>query len=119
MLQDPQYDKLMNCICYNQEDYKRFRQILINIVLATDIMDKELGAARKARWNIAFGTEGAEQPEEPHKVSLNRKATIVLEHLIQASDVSHTMQHWCDQMVLSHVVSCCPLFALSHFPCFV
>jgi hypothetical protein len=24
----------------------------------------------------------------------NRKATIVIEHLLQASDVSHTMQHW-------------------------
>eukprot|EP00980_Cylindrotheca_fusiformis_P000977 scaffold265_cov131-Cylindrotheca_fusiformis.AAC.12 len=24
----------------------------------------------------------------------NRKATIIIEHLIQASDVSHTMQHW-------------------------
>jgi 3'5'-cyclic nucleotide phosphodiesterase len=27
-------------------------------------------------------------------VDRNRKATIVIEHLIQASDVSHTMQHW-------------------------
>ena len=27
--------------------------------------------------------------------SLNGKATIVIERLIQASDVSHTMQHWC------------------------
>ena len=26
--------------------------------------------------------------------SVNRKATIVIEHLIQASDVAHTMQHW-------------------------
>ena len=26
--------------------------------------------------------------------AVNRKATIVLEHLIQASDVAHTMQHW-------------------------
>jgi 3'5'-cyclic nucleotide phosphodiesterase len=25
---------------------------------------------------------------------MNRKATIVIEHIIQASDVSHTMQHW-------------------------
>jgi hypothetical protein len=25
---------------------------------------------------------------------VDRKATIVIEHLIQASDVSHTMQHW-------------------------
>jgi hypothetical protein len=26
--------------------------------------------------------------------AVNRKATIVIEHLIQASDVAHTMQHW-------------------------
>jgi hypothetical protein len=26
--------------------------------------------------------------------AINRKATIVIEHLLQASDVSHTMQHW-------------------------
>ena len=26
--------------------------------------------------------------------AFHRKATIVLEHLIQASDVAHTMQHW-------------------------
>ena len=26
--------------------------------------------------------------------TVNRKATIVIEHLIQASDVGHTMQHW-------------------------
>ena len=25
---------------------------------------------------------------------MNRRATIVIEHIIQASDVSHTMQHW-------------------------
>jgi len=25
---------------------------------------------------------------------MNRKATIVIEHIIQASDVAHTMQHW-------------------------
>jgi len=32
--------------------------------------------------------------EEPHTVQVNRKATIVIEHLIQAADVAHTMQHW-------------------------
>ena len=26
--------------------------------------------------------------------AINRKATIVIEHIIQASDISHTMQHW-------------------------
>lgn len=53
-------------------------------------MDKELGAARKERWNLAFSHEAA---SEDDKV-IDRKATIVIEHLIQASDVSHTMQHW-------------------------
>lgn len=54
-------------------------------------MDKELGAARKARWNVAFAESSKEQTDE---TMVNRKATIVLEHIIQASDVAHTMQHW-------------------------
>lgn len=55
-------------------------------------MDKSLGQARKDRWNKAF-SEGLAH-EEDAKTCVNRKATIVIEHLIQASDVSHTMQHW-------------------------
>jgi len=59
------------------------------------IMDKELGAARKARRNKAFSTTEVEvAPDEDEEVAINRKATIVIEHLIQASDISHTMQHW-------------------------
>lgn len=57
-------------------------------------MDKDLGAARKARWEKAFNMiEKAASPDSP-VLDVNRKATIVLEHLIQASDVAHTMQHW-------------------------
>ena len=60
--------------------------------MATDIMDKDLKQLRNARWDKAFS--------EKHLSSItgdedtNRKATIVIEHIIQASDVSHTMQHW-------------------------
>ena len=58
-------------------------------------MDKELGAMRKERWVKAF----APAPDHLHRSSDDkdmtcRKATIVMEHLIQASDVAHTMQHW-------------------------
>ena len=60
-------------------------------VLATDIADKELKTLRNARWDSAFA-EG--QREEDPQATVNRKATIVIEHLIQASDVAHTMQHW-------------------------
>ena len=74
-------------------------QILVNIVLATDIMDKQLGALRKAHWEKAFSDEsvksgGSSSSKGEASKDVNRKATIVLEHLIQASDVSHTMQHW-------------------------
>jgi hypothetical protein len=31
---------------------------------------------------------------EAKNTSTNRKATIVIEHVIQALDVAHTMQHW-------------------------
>ena len=60
-------------------------------VMSTDIVDKELKELRNARWSKAFAeTDG----EENRRDNVNRKATIVIEHIIQASDISHTMQHW-------------------------
>ena len=45
---------------------------------------------RKHRWTQAFGTNETEAKEK----DADLRATIVIEHIIQASDVSHTMQHW-------------------------
>ena len=67
-----------------------------------DIMDKDLKVLRNARWEKAFksGEDGSSGSSADDSKSdgttsvVNRKATIVLEHLIQASDVCHTMQHW-------------------------
>jgi len=84
------FEDLRSAIFGNISELRRFRQLLVNSVIATDIFDKELGAARKARWEKAFSEEFAED----HRTEKNRKATIVIEHLIQASDVAHTMQHW-------------------------
>jgi hypothetical protein len=56
---------------------------------------------RNKRWERAFAaksTDGAPEAASESRAVLeedvNRKATIVIEHLIQASDVSHTMQHF-------------------------
>ena len=46
---------------------------------------------RNTRWEKAFAVP--DRSENPRDTT-NRKATIVIEHLIQASDVAHTMQHW-------------------------
>jgi len=91
LLMDDAYADLRRAIYVTEDDFLRFRQLVVNVVLATDIMDKDLGALRKGRWNKAF----SECPvDDSAEVIRNRKATIVMEHLIQASDVAHTMQHW-------------------------
>jgi 3'5'-cyclic nucleotide phosphodiesterase len=93
LLMDDKYQELRRAIYSTEAEFFRFRQLLVNIVLATDIMDKDLGALRKQRWNKAFAKEAVEGSSNDED-DVNRKATIVLEHLIQASDVAHTMQHW-------------------------
>jgi hypothetical protein len=96
LLLDDAFTDLRNCIYTTPAEYNRFRQLIVNMVMATDIMDKSLSQARKDRWSKAFTEDGASDKEIPEDLEqqINRKATIVLEHVIQASDVSHTMQHW-------------------------
>lgn len=108
LLMQDQFELLRRTIYGTVEEFRRFRQLLVNVVMATDIMDKELGAARKDRWNKAFAEgadgdataegggegDGGGAAESESRRRSNRKATIVIEHLIQASDVAHTMQHW-------------------------
>lgn len=55
-------------------------------MLATDIFDKDLNALRRDRWTEAFSSD--------ESFDCDLRATIILEHIMQASDVSHTMQHW-------------------------
>ena len=96
-----EYKDLCHVIYATPSEQQRFRQLVVNSVMATDIMDRELKKARNVRWTRAFeGGAGSgtgqphQQPEENPLDTVNRKATIVIEHLIQASDVSHSMQHW-------------------------
>ena len=49
---------------------------------------------RKKRWAAAFSEASAVGENSSVSEDVNRKATIVIEHIIQASDVAHTMQHW-------------------------
>jgi 3'5'-cyclic nucleotide phosphodiesterase len=93
MLMDQKYSDLRDCIYDNEVEKARFRELVVDAVLATDIADRELGTLRKSRWETAFA-------ERPVGVDMDldedgdRRATIVFEHIIQASDVCHTMQHW-------------------------
>lgn len=97
LLMDTRYKDLRCHICATSGELLRFRQIVINSVMATDLGDKELKELRNNRWDKAFAKVAEVQEEAKQQSSsdvVNRKATIVVEHLIQAADISHTTQHW-------------------------
>jgi len=93
LLMQPCYRELRECIYRTENEFDRFRQLVVNSVMATDIMDRDLKKFRDNRWEKAFDLKTdlvlAQSTE-----NANRMATVVIEHMIQASDVAHTMQHW-------------------------
>ncbi|KAG7375028.1 family 3 adenylate cyclase [Nitzschia inconspicua] len=94
LLMGDEFNDLRHAIFPRQADMLRFREVAVNIVLATDIFDKEMGDMRKERWKKVFGSNDSKFLIADNERMQNTRATIVLEHIIQASDVSHTMQHW-------------------------
>jgi len=97
ILMKDHFDALRACIYDSPEEGARFRQLVANAVIATDIADKELQTLRKNRWNKAFQGENRKNGPKTEDISMadiDRKATIVFEYIIQASDIAHTMQHW-------------------------
>lgn len=88
LLMSNRFKEMRNYIFETTDELLRFRQLIVNMVLATDIFDKELNQLRKNRWQRAF------HENLPDSVTKDLRATIVMEHIIQASDVAHTMQHW-------------------------
>jgi hypothetical protein len=92
LLMEPAYGNLRRTIYVNAEEFRRFRQLVVNGVMATDIVDKDLKTLRNNRWDAAFDESMMSTAEASRARAL--KSTIVIEHLIQASDVAHTMQHW-------------------------
>lgn len=94
LLSSSRFDTLRQTIASTSSELQRFRQLVVNTTMATDIMDKDLKRLRNERWDRAFDVGGNHSASKLCEDDHNRKATIVIEHLIQASDVSHTMQHW-------------------------
>ena len=96
LLMSREYRPLVTLICPSEIELARLRQLVVNAVMATDIMDPDLKKLRNDRWDRAFAEDNLSVVTTATKSTnnINRKATIVIEHLIQASDVSHTMQHW-------------------------
>ena len=93
---DKSFTEFRQAIFATKAEMKRFYQLVVNAVIATDIFDPELKASRNERWQLAFSSSSSHVavPGSTPKTLQDYKATIVIEHLMQASDVVHTMQHW-------------------------
>ena len=88
-----------SCSCSDNDDVDkstallRFQHVVESAVLATDIADSNVMADSESRRSTKVGEDSAESgsnedtPKEWHAMTL-------IACLIQASDVSHTMQHW-------------------------
>ena len=102
LLMNDRFANFRAALYQTEDELRRFRQLLVNAVMATDIADKSLKLLRNDRWDKAFAVKDngmtysskSNKNGKHYKASVDRKATIVIEHLIQASDVAHTMQHW-------------------------
>lgn len=118
------YSGLRRALFCNEQEMHRFRQLLVNLVIATDIADADLKKLRDERWAKVFDSEIASSTDpdndtikqqegsqtfnfsdeqsshigeidiQQSDTDIARKATVIIEHLILASDVSHMMQHF-------------------------
>lgn len=102
LLVEPAYDELRGAIYTTEEELRHFRQVLVNCVATTDMFDQNLNAAREQRWSSVFpASNGSEddgektaQEKAVSRDDWNKKATAVIEAIVRASEISHTMQHW-------------------------
>jgi hypothetical protein len=99
ILMKPEFSTFHDYVCPSIGEKQLLRQIVVNCVMATDIMDRQVMTKRNAKWDTLFtrtATRKSFNSKDDHVLQreMYRKGTIVMEHLMQASDVSHTMQHW-------------------------
>lgn len=81
LLMRDEYEDLRKTIYATHSELRRFRTVLVNSVLSTDIVNKDLKNLRNERWNLAFA-EGEKQ-EMSRQDADRYRASSVLEHLIQ------------------------------------
>lgn len=96
ILMNPKYRELRQTIYKDEAEMRRFRQILVNAIMASNVTDEKLKDLRHKKWREAFEKQVTYSSILKHNptVENNRKATIGIETLIQASDIMHTMQPW-------------------------
>ena len=93
ILMADKYTDLRAAIFSTSSEQDHFRQIVIHSIMATDMIDPQLKEMRHQKWKQTFGGSHSPSRRVMSRDMDNRKATIVIEHLMQTSSIAHTMQH--------------------------
>jgi hypothetical protein len=86
---DEEYDGIRASIYSNETYLELFRQLVVNSVMATDIMDKEANSLRSAKWDKAFKAADETDSSITELDATNRIATIVIEDLLEVVYGTH------------------------------
>jgi len=92
-LMDDKYADLRNVLFTTEQEFYRFRQIVINTVMATDILSEKVMAKQSVRWGCLFRdhTDDASYSDFDSENEGAQKASIVVERLLVLSDIAHTV----------------------------
>ena len=91
--QEHRFADSRTCILTIEFIRKRFRQLVVNVVMAADIMDPDMMPWRKKRWEKVFHPS-LSSDTFLLDIDVDRKATIVMQIIQALAGVEHTMQYW-------------------------
>ena len=94
---EDRFADLREVIYSTKEEKQRFRKLVVNCVMASDIVDKDLKALRNARWEQAFNKTAEIQEKDPRD-AVNRK--VHAENKLEMSDTVATVVPECFANVL-------------------
>jgi hypothetical protein len=97
IFQRPAYQHLRRFIYSTESEMQRFRQLVVTLVMATDIVDRDIMRERNKRWEKVFTKKAKKTTFAGVSMdvgTINQRATLVLETMIQASNIAHCTQHW-------------------------
>jgi 3'5'-cyclic nucleotide phosphodiesterase/Adenylate and Guanylate cyclase catalytic domain len=89
LLMEPCYVDLRGCLFTTRDEVQRFRQIVVNAVLATDLEDEDLAALRLLRWTRSF-----KDGKIVTRDDCSLRCTAIVDTILQAADVSYATQHF-------------------------
>ena len=98
LLQDNNYTHLRQAIYQTRDEKRLFRQVLVQCILATDLLNKEYRHGRDKRWEACFRDSSiAARLATKENESLdfkNRYETCLLEHMMQLATLAHMAEEW-------------------------